>query len=228
MKLYDISTTYQKNDGPMKDYRVIGNNNPFKDIHIKKKDLQETLESDHKNVKSHYKLINRIDSEYNPKFAKIYGERCAYCGIDYDIKDHKSFVVDHFICKASGGDDHINNLVYACKYCNDKKSHFKIPEEDFKILNPDQELGKTFYRDEMFYIKISETYINNDSVKNFYIKMSFDYDRRRIEYLILAINKLLSTIQNKDKEHHLLKILKKLMNKYNRRSLVENIKKIHK
>lgn len=228
MKLSNFSKRYQRNDGPMKDYRVIGNNNPFKNVDSKKKELQKTLESEHPSTKNHHSLIRPKSSEYKKKFANIYGERCAYCGIDYSIKNCMCFEVDHFISPIHGGEDHINNLIYACQCCNRKKRSFKIPEKDYKILNPDQELGKTFYRDEMFHIKISNTYENNDTVKNFYSQMKFNHEERRIEYLMLAINKLLLTIKNENKKSYLRKIFIKLLYEYNRGSFVRNIKKLEK
>lgn len=205
----------------MTDYRVVDNKNPLNNIDDKKKEFQKIFESKHPKAKDYYKYINKIDSELNKNFANIYGKRCAYCGIDYNIKNLENFVVDHFICQASGEDyiNHLSNLIYACDYCNKIKSNFKISKEDSIILHPDQELGKTFYRDEMFRIKISKTYEDNDSVKNFHSRMKFDHERRRLEYLILVINEWLSTTQDKDERYNLLEISKILINCYNAKTL---------
>jgi len=51
------------------------------------------------------------------------GFRCQYCG----TKSHE-LTIDHIIPKSRGGSDSWDNLVSACKRCNNKKAD-KTPEE---------------------------------------------------------------------------------------------------
>lgn len=50
---------------------------------------------------------------------------CFYCG---SYPGTKSMQIDHFIPKALGGSDHIENLVLACKPCNASKNNRTIEE----------------------------------------------------------------------------------------------------
>lgn len=51
------------------------------------------------------------------------GYRCQYCG----VKTHE-LTIDHVIPKSRGGTDSWENLVSACKICNNKKGN-RTPEE---------------------------------------------------------------------------------------------------
>ena len=53
--------------------------------------------------------------------------RCQYCGASSDL------TVDHIIPKSRGGTDSWDNLITACKNCNNKKGN-KTPEEAHMTL----------------------------------------------------------------------------------------------
>ena len=55
-------------------------------------------------------------------FDKFDG-RCSYCGKGIT---RKSFQVDHFIPKLSGGTDELENLMPACRSCNGYKSSYTL------------------------------------------------------------------------------------------------------
>jgi 5-methylcytosine-specific restriction endonuclease McrA len=56
------------------------------------------------------------------------GYRCQYCG----TKTHE-LTIDHIIPKSRGGSDSWENLVSACKVCNNKKGN-QTPEEAKMVL----------------------------------------------------------------------------------------------
>lgn len=47
------------------------------------------------------------------------GGKCWYCGIQ--MNPWRDFCVDHFLARAAGGSDEIENLVPACRSCNMRK-----------------------------------------------------------------------------------------------------------
>jgi 5-methylcytosine-specific restriction endonuclease McrA len=50
------------------------------------------------------------------------GFHCKYCGFDGTSFEHWPFlVVDHFVPLSKGGRDESDNLVTACRFCNDMK-----------------------------------------------------------------------------------------------------------
>ena len=65
------------------------------------------------------KNITRQPSIRNEVWNKTNGI-CWYCGIKMSKFDG-TFTVDHFISKADGGEDKIENLVPCCKSCNSSK-----------------------------------------------------------------------------------------------------------
>ena len=48
-----------------------------------------------------YNKVNERNSEYHKKFAKIYNNKCAYCGAMWGLLPVESFEVDHFFNEAS-------------------------------------------------------------------------------------------------------------------------------
>lgn len=65
-------------------------------------------------------------SDHKPDLKEDFHSHCAYCG-SYDGFRHTYFEVDHFVPKSLfrqvGGitDCQYDNLVYSCKFCNNKK-----------------------------------------------------------------------------------------------------------
>lgn len=57
--------------------------------------------------------------------------KCWYCGIMLSL-DKRQFHVDHFISKANGGGDNVENLVPSCHLCNIRKFNKGI--DDFREL----------------------------------------------------------------------------------------------
>lgn len=82
-------------------------------------------------------------SEHKPDLREDFNAHCAYCGC-YDGFSHTYFEVDHFVPKSlftkSGkiGKCQYDNLVYSCKFCNNKKLS-KWPSNDEAIPNINNE-----------------------------------------------------------------------------------------
>ena len=57
--------------------------------------------------------------------------KCQYCG---NYKDDKSMTLDHILPKSLGGLNTWENLVAACKKCNQKKGNKTLQESGMKLL----------------------------------------------------------------------------------------------
>lgn len=159
------------------------------------------------------------DSRYNSKFRSIYNKKCAYCGINTKLIGADTFEVDHFVSIKQAekrpmdfGDDFdvnsIDNLVSACRTCNNSKSNFPINPLYGKLLNPD--LGfvkKVFYRDENYNILISTNYSKNPYIVEYYKKLKLYSQKRRLDYAILE----LKYIAEKRNDNELEAIINKLL-----------------
>lgn len=82
-------------------------------------------------------------SVHKPDLREDFHKHCAYCG-SYDGHSHTWFEVDHFIPKSlfiktgNIGLCQYDNLVYSCKFCNNKKLS-KWPSNDETIHNINDE-----------------------------------------------------------------------------------------
>jgi len=56
---------------------------------------------------------------------------CQYCG---KHRDHKLMTIDHIVPKSRGGRNTWENLVVACKKCNQKKGDMTPPEAGMRLL----------------------------------------------------------------------------------------------
>lgn len=77
-------------------------------------------------------------------FRKFNG-RCAYCG--KDLKQFKTWSVDHVHPKYLGGSDELDNLYPACVRCNRVKATYSIEEFRLEIEKQHERLLKynSFY-----------------------------------------------------------------------------------
>ncbi|WP_410531300.1 HNH endonuclease [Streptococcus salivarius] len=103
------------------------------------------------------------------------------------------YELDHFINELQKTSpngksvDHIENLIFACRNCNQAKKEFDT-KKIIGIVHPDGEnIKKVFERDNYYKIVISQEYLNNEQVKSFYSKMKFDYAYRKLDYLLLNL-----------------------------------------
>lgn len=75
--------------------------------------------------------------------------RCEYCRKP-DVVANFSFHIEHIIGRQHGGSDHVDNLAYACSYCNWKKGPniSTVLSEDgplIPLFNPRKDLWKDHF-----------------------------------------------------------------------------------
>lgn len=186
----------------MNDYRNTQYCNTLENIKENKKELEKQILNKHPRVTNFYKQIKpNNNSSYKRKFIEIYNNKCSYCGVLSDIVSIENFEIDHFICKADTEDEinknELSNLVLACKYCNRKKSNLIIEDKYKEQLHPDnKDITKFFYRDNLYNIKIEDTYKNNEFIKTFYDKLNFIHFSRKLDYLLLNLIKFKEQIED--------------------------------
>lgn len=173
----------------VKDYRLVDGQEPFEMIQARKAELLHQIKQKHPRSNNHYNIVKTKSDPFHKQFALIYNERCGYCGITYQVRPSSDFEIDHFLCKSSGreGVNLLDNLVYSCHFCNHRKHEYLIDESVRSILNPDLDINKTFYRDEMMHIRIRDVYQSDVHVNDFYDKIQFSNERRRIEFLLMSL-----------------------------------------
>ncbi|MGM1019054.1 MAG: HNH endonuclease [Bacillota bacterium] len=208
------------------DYRNTAYCFMLQELNLKKKTLNDEICKDHPRAKIIYNQVKDNDNSYKAKFMKIYNYKCSYCGNSIDNISSTLFEVDHYICESSFDSKEIagkiENLVLACYDCNRSKSSFLIKEEYREILNPDLEYIKNvFYRDELYYIQISEEYKNDEFVEQFYDKLKLVYQSRRLDFLLMNINGLCKKLDGNPQAAKLNVVLRKLQQKRNLTSCKE-------
>lgn len=138
-------------------------------------------------------------SEHKPDLKEDFHSHCAYCG-SFDGDRHTYFEVDHFIPKSffekNGRISYCqySNLVYSCKFCNNKKlSKWPSKSEDFYhigdkgFIDPcDIEYDKHLYRTKdggiMWLTKLGEWMVKEAfkfDERNFSIKLLWELNQRR-------------------------------------------------
>ena len=170
----------------------------FHNVKTRKDEFVQNLLKKHPKVEDHYRLIREC-YKYKAEFAsKVYDNKCAYCGVSTEIDPLSSYQIDHIIAKSLTEDvnvNHINNLALSCAWCNSRKKNIDIRNAFF--LNPDSPLFKNvFVRDRGFYIQISDEYKHNATVENFYKKIQYTNQKRRLDYLLMTISDLSCKVEN--------------------------------
>ncbi|HEM5217655.1 TPA: HNH endonuclease [Streptococcus suis] len=148
-------------------------------------------------VGQHYDKIKRKDLTYYDRFEEIYHHKCAYCGVGTIINPAPLYEIDHFFNKKQktfGEEnisvDHISNLIFACRNCNQAKKEFDV-SSIHDATHPDtEEIGRVFNRGNHFEIEISKEYYANEKIQYFYNKMNFGYRFRKLDYLLLNLYSL--------------------------------------
>lgn len=172
------------------DYRNTKYCEELVDVTLKKEHLNKSIRDNHPRQKIIYNKVSDRSTDYNEQFRKIYNEKCAYCGVSMDVLPNTLFEVDHYIAeslyesKEEAGQ--LSNLVLSCYRCNRNKKEFPIEGKYVELLNPDNEnICKIFYRDELYYIRVNDLYSGDTNIQNFYNKIDFGNQARRLDYLLL-------------------------------------------
>ncbi len=148
-------------------------------------------------------------TKHKPDLRQDFHSHCGYCG-SYDGYRHTWYEVDHFIPKSllegKISDVEYSNLVYSCKFCNNKKLA-KWPTEDISIPNAnnkgfvdpcDEDYDTHLYRTDDGGIMWStdlgkwmwETAFKFDE-RNYALKLLWELNERRklIDVFIIELNK---------------------------------------
>jgi len=207
-----------------KDYRNSEYCPDLAEISMKKENLEKEIRKNYPRTKILYNKIKNRDSEFHKKFAHIYNKKCAYCGAMCGLLPIESFEVDHFLNEASFLDTtegrieagKLENLVWSCISCNRGKQGITIEDPYDKLLNVDNgNISKIFVRDDSFYIKINDTYKNDEFIKKFYNALHLGYETRRLDYLELQLEGAYREEKDEERKKVLGKALSVLMKNRN-------------
>lgn len=193
------------------------------DIKEKKKKIEALIKKEHPHAQDMHTYISDNSEKYKLKFVQAYNGKCAYCGVSIDLIKKNEFEIDHFLYekfpkfKTKKEAGYIENLILACHDCNHNKSDFWINEDCYNALYPDEkEMQKTFFRDEQYYICISDEYKDDKSINEFYDKVRLGTELYRLDYLLMNIIGLQRKCQeNKDLYAGLGKIMDVIREKRN-------------
>lgn len=171
-------------------------------IKDRKRMVEDLIKQDHPKAKDMHNYLSPNNGKYKEEFINAYNGKCAYCGVSNDIVSKTFFEIDHFFyeksfsSKAEAGT--MDNLVLACRTCNQRKGDFPISNEDAHRLHPDGNgIVACFERDDNYYIRISDGN-DEDVVKEFYEKLGLGGELRRLDYLLMSIYGLQKQLHTMD------------------------------
>lgn len=176
------------------DYRNTKYCPELENVKENKCEVEAVVKKNHPRAVDMHTYISPNDDKYKMLFMKVYNCKCAYCGASKDLIPKVLFEVDHFLYKESsrfkskkdGG--YIENLVLSCHDCNHRKSSFDISDSEYNALYPDgEEIKNTFYRDENYYIKLSEEAEKNCTIESFYEQLQLGGEVHRLDYLLMNL-----------------------------------------
>ena len=81
-----------------------------------------------------------VSQKLRETIRALYSFRCGYCGVT-EIESGGRLEIDHFRPRSHGGEDILDNIVYACVTCNRfKGDYWPAPEAgpDLMLLHPQQ------------------------------------------------------------------------------------------
>lgn len=171
----------------------------LKDTASKKEALAARIVAEHPDAQIIYSMVSSKQLGWFQLFKGIYNSKCAYCGVSVSFARIELFEIDHYICKSTfpatlagrieAG--RTSNLIFSCYLCNRSKGGLQIESDCRDLFYPDNNsIAKVFYRDEDYYIRIDANYMENNLVQQFYRKLKFQYQIRRLDYLLLEIDAL--------------------------------------
>lgn len=192
----------------------------LENIGVKKDNLRKKILENHPRLKIIYNKVKIMDSDYRDEFMKIYNYKCGYCGNSIQNISVILLEIDHYICESSFSSNEeagkIENLVLSCYDCNRSKRNFLITSKYIDILHPDSETIKdVFYRDDSFYIKISDKYSIDQFIIEFYNALKLNYETRRLDYLLMSMKNLAKKLDGTTKGDKLNSAIIKLQEKRN-------------
>ena len=187
---------------PSDDFRY-SRHAPRLEVTSKKDDLKVMILRKHPHAENMYRYVR---DEFKESFGHVYNNRCAYCGLPLGVVPVSHFEIDHIVCQDVADQDNIvdamyvhdlKNLAFACSYCNRKKSNFTIQRDSHKWLSPDKGLGQTFVREDDCHIGVSAENADRVDIKQFYDKMNYGSELRRIDYVLSSLIDLRDQVDEK-------------------------------
>lgn len=167
------------------------------DVAARKLRVKQAVLEEFPRAKDMHRYISQNNLRYKPLFVEAYNGKCSYCGVPLSIIGLKQLEIDHFIPKNSSrftnksDAGHVENLVLACFDCNRSKSDLELADEDLHKVNPDSpDICKSFYRDDDYYIRISEDFTDDEAVKTFYRQLRLGSQTHRLDYLLVSMRGL--------------------------------------
>ena len=82
-----------------------------------------------------------ISQALRESIRALYAFRCGYCGVT-EIESGSQLEIDHFCPRSQGGENTLDNLIYACPTCNRfKGDYWPEPEAslDLMLLHPQRD-----------------------------------------------------------------------------------------
>lgn len=166
----------------------------LRDISKNKNKVKELVLLDHPKAVDLHSYISNNYTKYKIEFIKAYNYKCAYCGVSVQLIPIKFFEVDHYIYqkserfKSKKDAGYIENLVLSCHNCNHNKSSFMIEDEVYDNLHPDnKQICKCFYRDDLYYIRMTESGSSDDNILLFYNKLKLGSEVHRLDFLLMNL-----------------------------------------
>ncbi|GFI36955.1 hypothetical protein IMSAGC015_01137 [Lachnospiraceae bacterium] len=213
-----------------KDYRNTEYCPILDQVEEQKQILEEEIKSKFPRTKIVYNKVNNRASEYHKKFARIYNDKCAYCGVLWGLLPVESFEVDHFLNEESFPDTtegrieagKMMNLAWSCISCNRGKHKItlKPPYDDY--LNVDNgNIAKVFRRDKDYYIRICDTYQDDKFIQHFYESLHLGYETRRLDYLGLQLEGKYRAETDEKRKRKLGESLSLLLKRRNRMAVTD-------
>ena len=182
----------------MSDFRVVEHEEDL-NIRANKEKYIADFKSKHKRATNHYRYVSKAE-ERDCFGESVYNGKCAYCGVDKTIQGANHYEIDHFLNEANHkfieNINGLDNLIYACRECNQKKRDFIIPDGYIEVLNPDYEkYGFVFERNNACEIIISDKYVNDEVVEAFHERLRLGDQRRRLDFVLMKLEKYLAKLK---------------------------------
>lgn len=215
-----------------KDYRNTEYCPRLDKVEEQKQILEKEIKSKFPRTKIVYNKVNNRNSEYHKKFARIYNNKCAYCGALWGLLPVECFEVDHFLNEASFPDTtegrieagKMMNLAWSCISCNRGKHGITIKPPYEAWLNVDNgNIARVFMRDKDYYIRICDTYQDDKFIQQFYESLHMGYETRRLDYLCLQLEGKYRAETDEQRKHKLGESLSLLLKKRNRMVVTDRL-----
>ena len=201
-------------------------------VEEQKQALEEEIKAASPRTKVIYHKVRNRKSVYHKKFAEIYNNKCAYCGAMWGLLPVESFEVEHFVNEASFPDTtegraeagKMKNLVGSCISCNRGKREITIIPPYDVLLNVDNgNIADVFKRDSDYYIRISDTYQEDEFIQQFYKELRLGYEARRLDYLGCELEGRYKAEKDEVRKRKLGESLSILLKKRNRMTVAGGI-----